>query len=351
MSPVLDNLTSAMLMANVAFTVERKNIKFLIPTSVGIILASNAGGAWSPFGDITLLMLWVADKIPTAEFVKSLAAPAIVCWIIFTMLTVWFVPKGCPGNGSQESLNVRKMKPGAYRAMICFLLTIGTGVCFHHFFHLPPYLGMLCGLTYLAKSFFMKDKRRNGKSKEESISKEVDFNALHFICGIPNMMKLIKCKEEVADDDENDEEDNIVSRRIKRIEFDALLFICGVLPMIGGLEYIGFFETVVGNLYDSYSHTAVNISMGAFSALFGSVPVVYAVLNIDKLDMNLLQWLLFALSTGIGCNLLPIGSVAGVAVMSISKGVYRFRTHLPYIPFIIISCAGSIALLLFLSKY
>ena len=144
LSPLADNLTSALLMSTVALAVSGDNRKFIVPAFVNIVVAANAGGAWSPFGDITTLMVWTSGKVQTQQFAYILI-PSIVNWLVPAFIMFLFIPDEKP-NIEDE---VIELKPGAKIIMGLGVLTIATAVSFHQFLHLPPFLGMMLGLGLL----------------------------------------------------------------------------------------------------------------------------------------------------------------------------------------------------------
>ena len=295
-------------MSTVAFAVSDGNKKFIVPAFVNIVVAANAGGAWSPFGDITTLMVWTAEKVHTTEFIY-LILPSIVNWIIPAFIMSLFIPKGKP----ETKKEVIAMKPGAKRTMVCFILTIATGVCFHQFLHLPPFMGMMCGLGYVMfNSFYMKQ------------------------WGMKNYLKKLGLTEDRRKTDRLD-----FFKQVEQVEFDTLLFFFGVLTAVGALQYIGFLKIVGGGFYDATGFTTANTSIGVFSAIVDNIPIMYAVLNMG-LDMGLDQWLLVTLTCGVGGSLLSVGSAAGVAVMGINRDNYTFMTHLKWTPVIALGYIASI---------
>jgi len=131
LSPIADNLTSALLMATVADAVSNGKKRFIVPAFVNIIVAANAGGAWSPFGDITTLMVWTSGKVATAQFF-TLLLPSLVNWLVPATIMFFFIPKETPtGSG-----DIVQMKPGARRIIILGFVTIATAVSFHQFLHI-----------------------------------------------------------------------------------------------------------------------------------------------------------------------------------------------------------------------
>ena len=143
-SPVADNLTTALLMCAVVLSVGGNNRKFVTLACINIVVAANSGGAFSPFGDITTLMVWQKGVIHFFGFF-ALFVPSLVNFLVPAALMHFAVPDVKP-----ETSSVRvPMKRGARRIIVLFLLTIATAVSFHNFLYLPPVIGMLTGLGYL----------------------------------------------------------------------------------------------------------------------------------------------------------------------------------------------------------
>jgi Na+/H+ antiporter NhaD/arsenite permease-like protein len=142
--PIIDNLTTALVMGAVVVAVGVGNYQFIVMGCIIIVVAANAGGVFSPFGDITSLMVWQKGKLEFLEFFY-LFLPALVNFLVPAALMHFRVPKGIP----KAATEVRKLKPGAAVVIWLFLATIATAVSFKSFFHLPPALGMMLGLGYL----------------------------------------------------------------------------------------------------------------------------------------------------------------------------------------------------------
>jgi Na+/H+ antiporter NhaD/arsenite permease-like protein len=299
LSPVADNLTSALLMATVAEAVSGGNRRFIIPAFINIIVAANAGGAWSPFGDITTLMVWTSGKVATIQFL-TLIVPSLVNWVVPAAIMFLFIPKEIPKGNSDRVA----MKPGARRIIVLGFLTIATAVGFHQFLHLPPFMGMMTGLGFLMfMGFYLK---RQGSKRLATT--EGQFN---------------------------------IFRKVERVEFDTLLFFFGVIAAVGALQYIGYLTLVNNSLYGTLGNTYANITVGIFSAVVDNIPLMYAVLQMDP-AMGLDQWLLVTLTAGTGGSLLSIGSAAGVAVMGIRRDIYTFGEHLRWLPVVGLGYAASI---------
>ena len=308
LSPLADNLTSALLMSTVALAVSNGNGRFIVPAFVNIVVAANAGGAWSPFGDITTLMVWTSGKVQTMEF-SYLVLPSIVNWIIPATIMYFFVPDEHPEVGDEEI----ELKPGAKVIIGLGIFTIATAVSFHQFLHLPPFLGMMFGLGLLMMmGFYLK---RWGEHKH--LEKMGNF------------------------DERRDPPRFNIFTKVEGVEFDTLLFFFGVLTAVGALQYIGYLALVSESMYGTLGPTYSNIIVGLLSAIVDNIPVMYAVLKMSP-EMGLDQWLLVTLTAGVGGSLLSVGSAAGVAVMGVDREHYSFLSHLKWAPVIALGYVASI---------
>lgn len=301
LSAVADNLTSALLMATVVSAVS-SNRAFIVPAFINIIVAANAGGAWSPFGDITTLMVWTAGRVDTLEF-SRIVVPSIVNWLVPALIMFPFLPKGRP-EGSAGSI---RMKHGAGMVIILGFLTIATAVSFHQFLHLPPFLGMMTGLGLLMfLGYYIKKKEENNRNSSQAY--EESFN---------------------------------IFRKVERAEFDTLFFFFGIIAAVGALQYIGYLALLSTNLYGGLGASNANVAIGIISAVIDNIPVMYAVLQMNP-EMGLDQWLLITLTAGTGGSLLSIGSAAGVAVMGVRRDLYTFMSHLKWTPVVALGYVASI---------
>jgi len=308
LSPLADNLTSALLMSTVALAVSNGNRAFIVPAFVNIIVAANAGGAWSPFGDITTLMVWTSGKVETLKFLYLLI-PSVVNWIIPALIMYPFVPNEHPETGDEEI----KLKPGAKVIIGLGILTVAMAVSFHQFLHLPPFMGMMLGLGLLMmKGFYLK------KWGEKQFLLDM---------GISDERRTTPRFD--------------IFKKVEGVEFDTLLFFFGVLTAVGALQYIGYLAIVSENMYGNFGPTISNVLVGIISAVVDNIPVMYAVLKMDP-AMGLDQWLLITLTAGTGGSLLSVGSAAGVAVMGVDRENYTFMSHLKWVPAIAVGYIASI---------
>ena len=321
-SPLADNLTTALLMGAVVMAVGGKNKKFVIVACINVVVAANAGGAFSPFGDITTLMVWQKGKVEFAEFF-AIFLPALVNWIIPAVIMSFTVSKERP-EASGEAV---KMKFGAKRIIALFILTIITAVSFHNFLHLPPATGMMLGLGYLGFfAYYLKKKEHRQTTGDQP---------LDMIGHNP--------------DEHNEHAEGFdLFRKIARAEWDTLLFFYGVILCVGGLGQLGFLAVTSEFMYIGLGPTWANVLVGVLSAIVDNIPVMFAVLTMDPV-MSHGQWLLVTLTAGVGGSLLSIGSAAGVALMGTARGVYTFANHLKWTWAVALGYAASILVHLWLN--
>jgi len=284
-SPVADNLTTALILSTVLITIDKENKLFLVPGAINIVVAANAGGAWSPFGDITTLMVWVDGKGAFTEFLYLFPA-SILGWGVTAFLLSRVVPDGQPPfNADEEKAEILE---GGKQIIGLFALTIVMAVTSHQVLHLPAMWGMMFGLALLK----MYTHRINRSASETEIN---------------------------------------VFSWISKIENDTLLFFFGILAAVGGLHFLGFLEYFTA-LYNQFGPTAVNIGVGFLSAVVDNVPVMSAVLKSDPNMGEFVQeqWMLVTLTAGVGGSLISFGSAAGVGVMGKLHGIYTFGAHMKY---------------------
>ncbi len=320
LSPIADNLTTALLMSTVAMAVGGTNVKFVAIACINIVVAANAGGAFSPFGDITTLMVWQKGIVEFQTFFV-LFIPSLVNWLIPAAIMSAFVSREKPDAINEEV----HLKEGAIPVVALFILTITMAVCAHNFLHLPPVLGMMTGLGFLKLFGYylkMKIKRRNHQEQIDSGA-----GAL----GVENF----------GDEDPKKEEDFNIFKKLARAEWDTLMFFYGVILCVGGLGTMGYLALLSEYMYVDLGPTTANVLVGILSAIIDNIPVMFAVLTMLP-DMDLGQWLLVTLTAGTGGSLLSVGSAAGVAVMGQARGIYTFFGHLKWTWAIALGYAASI---------
>ena len=129
--------------------------------------------------------------------------------------------------------------------------------------------------------------------------------------------------------------------QMQRVEWDTLLFFYGVVMCVGGLGFMGYLSLLSETLYGGWNPVWANVVLGLISAVVDNIPVMYAVLKMEP-AMDLDQWMLVTLTTGVGGSMLSIGSAAGVALMGTSRGMYTFFSHLKWTPAVAVGYIASI---------
>jgi Na+/H+ antiporter NhaD/arsenite permease-like protein len=306
LSPLVDNLTTALIMGGVVLAVGAGNTRFVSLACINLVVAANAGGAWSAFGDITTLMVWQAVRVDFFEFFANFI-PALANWLLPAAAMHFAVPKEAPAQVSVVS----GVKYGGWFIFTLFGFTIAITVAGKQFLGMPPVFGMLFGLALLnVQGHFV---RRHETSRVDS--QDLRYNVFEIIA---------------------------------RAEWDTLLFFYGVLVCVGGLATLGYMELASTQLYGGLGYTGANIALGVMSAIVDNIPIMYAVLQMNP-AMDHGQWLLVTLTAGVGGSLLSVGSAAGVALMGASQGQYTFSSHLKWSWAIALGYAASIALHLVLN--
>jgi NhaD family Na+/H+ antiporter len=297
-SPVADNLTTALLMSAVVIAVaggkeairqDAEKMKYVSLACINIVVAANAGGAFSPFGDITTLMVWQRGIVEFTEFF-ALFLPSLVNWLVPALIMSFFVSREKP-DALDEVIEVRR---GGFIIIALFILTIATAVTFHNVLHLPPMLGMMTGLGVLKIfGYYLKRTGEKRNDRDHPVESWDIFNQL------------------------------------QRAEWDTLMFFYGVILCVGGLGALGYLAVISEMMYVDLGATNANILVGLLSAIVDNIPVMFAVLTMHP-DMSHGQWLLVTLTAGVGGSLLSVGSAAGVALMGQARGIYTFMSHLKW---------------------
>nr|WP_314602952.1 sodium:proton antiporter NhaD [uncultured Capnocytophaga sp.] len=279
LSALIDNLTTIIIM----ITILRKLVPFreerMWYASL-LIIAANAGGAWSPIGDVTTTMLWMANKVTALKLIDYVVIPAVLCFVIpFVIASFMPIFKG--------RLEMPQMdKTEAYRSSTPILIIGVLGIIFvpifKSVFHLPPYLGMLFSLATVW--FFSEVLKPNLPSTDES---KPSFS---------------------------------VHKALGRIEHSSILFFLGILLAVAALESVGALFHFAGWLDNIVPNKNIVVMILGFgSAVIDNVPLVAAAIGMFQEAMDASVWHFIAFSAGTGGSLLIIGSAAGVAAMGMEK--------------------------------
>lgn len=311
LSPLADNLSSALLMGAVVMAVGGHTPQFVTLACINIVVAANAGGVFSPFGDITSLMIWQKGVVQFTDFI-DLLLPALVNWLVPALLISLRIPNGPP----QAHHNRQRMKKGALVIMSLFVATVSLSVLIHTLLNLPPVLGMMTGLGVVKLyAFFL--------GRHDPILQEQG-HIRHF-----HRDNLGGGHEEIRGDHTSVVQRFDMFRVVERSSWDTLMFFYGIVLCIDGLATLGYLNGLSGLLYGELGSLWANTLIGMLSAAFDNIPIMFAVLSMDP-AMDLNEWLLVTLTVGTGGSLLAIGSAAGVALMGQAGATYTFVSHLKW---------------------
>jgi len=283
LSAVLDNLTTTIVMATIVNKlIEEKKTKWLM---LGlIVISANAGGAWSPIGDVTTTMLWIGNQVSPLNIIQQTFLSSLICMIIPTII-VSYVIKGTIKLRT-DSLSNTNFNKSHFERNLFFFIGVG-GLLFVPVFktitHLPPYMGMLLSLGILWTLTEIIHSRK-GENEKGLLS---------------------------------------VSHALRKIDTPSILFFFGILMAIGSLAAINVLPELAHHLTNTLGNLEnVAIGIGFLSAVFDNVPLVAALQGMYSLDVYPTDhyfWELLAYCAGTGGSCLIIGSAAGVAVMGMEK--------------------------------
>lgn len=293
LSAIIDNLTATIVLVTLLRKIIPDRTERLWFAGM-VVIAANAGGAWSPIGDVTTTMLWIGDKVTTAGLIQQLVIPSIVCFIVPTVIAMNL--KAFRGEIKVKTETNTKTSDALHGRMMLFL---GLGAIvfvpiFKTVTHLPPYVGMMLGLgvVWLVSEYIHPDE---------------DFSEAH---------------------EEEGGHGHIVSSAhtaLSRIEMSSILFFLGILMAVAALETlvigdVGTLRYIAEGLQSAIpNQDMVIIMLGFASAIIDNVPLVAASMGMysEPTDSNL--WHFIAYSAGTGGSMLIIGSAAGVAAMGMEK--------------------------------
>ena len=283
LSAVLDNLTSTIVMISIVNKlVKEKTVKWYLLGLV--VISSNAGGAWSPIGDVTTTMLWIGHQITPLNIIKETFLASLACMVLPTMIINYRI-KGSILLEEKVPINQNVISNAFDRNLVFF---IGVScLLFVPFFkaitELPPYMGMLCSL------------------------------------GIMWVLTELMHHKKVSD-----EKGNLsVSHALRKIDTPSILFFLGILMSIAALEQVGLLTSLATYFDHQFSDIKIiAIVIGLLSSIVDNVPMVAALQSMYSLDLYPTDhyfWEFLAYTAGTGGSVLIIGSAAGVAVMGIEK--------------------------------
>lgn len=285
LSAIIDNLTATIVLITILRKIMSSREDRLWYAGM-IIVSANAGGAWSPIGDVTTTMLWIEDKVTTLMLVSKLFIPSLVCMIVPTLIAQYLPAFKGEIEIEKQHREVKENK-NSFQMLVIGLLAIIFVPVFKTLTHLPPYVGMMMSLAIVA-------------TVGEILSKRA-FN--------------------VGDAfDSNEHGDNLVQGALARIEMPSILFFLGILMAVAALESIGTLYNFATSLTEAIPNTDIVVMiLGVASAIIDNVPLVAASMGMfpDPTDSSL--WHFIAYAAGTGGSLLIIGSAAGVVAMGMER--------------------------------
>lgn len=281
LSAIIDNLTTTLVMVQIA----RRFFsgKNLLLAAAAIVISANAGGAFSPIGDVTTIMLWLAGKFTASEIMLWGFLPSVTLAIVSTFLMVRQL-EGETSDEKPETYETVTLSRSEKIIVTTGFLSFGLPVT-AHLMGLPPFVGILFGVGVVGAmvAFF-----RNARPERES----------HLTMDIEHLLK--------------------------KVDVTSLLFFIGILFAVGALEHLGILEGISHLLFGSEPETwrlvAGSTVLGVVSAILDNIPLTAAAIEILNTTQPAL-WALLAIAVGTGGSLLVIGSAAGVVAMNMVKGL------------------------------
>ena len=252
-----------------------------------IIVSANAGGAWSPIGDVTTTMLWIGKKVTTPELIKYLFIPSVICMVVPTLIASRY--KAFRGNIDNKDIGEIKKSPFGSRMLYLGLGSILFVPFFKQITHLPPYVGMMLSLAVVAA---FAEVYSSAKFSISNIDKESDDHVIH----------------------------SPVHAALTKIELPSILFFLGILMAVGALESLGLLFNFAGDLTQAIPNMDIVVSLfGSISAIIDNVPLVAASMGMFAQGPDDPIWHAIAFAAGTGGSMLVFGSAAGVVAMGMEK--------------------------------
>ena len=283
LSAIIDNLTATIVLITILRKLIAEN-KDRIWFAGLIIIAANAGGAWSPIGDVTTTMLWMGEKVTTVQLIKLLIIPSIICMLIPTIIASFLKPFKSTFEAPQ--VKDEENKYGAFMLYLGLISIVFVPI-FKTLTHLPPYVGMMLSLSVVTLVAEILS------SRQFSISQLGESNGNH--------------------------SNSPVFKALSKIEMPSILFFLGILMTVAALESLGLIFTFGQDVQSAISTDIFVILLGAGSAVIDNVPLVAASMGMFDLPTDSTTWHFIAYAAGTGGSMLIIGSAAGVVAMGMEK--------------------------------
>ena len=304
LSAILDNLTTTIMMCTL--------LNKIIPVrhdrwffASMIVIAANAGGAWTPIGDVTTIMLWIAGKVSALNIMQMTVLPSIISILVpFVILSYTLRGGHIEAPANDEVDNSPASRVPAHQRMIVLCLGVGVLICvpiFKSITHLPPYIGILGALGIV---WMVTELMRPKDPAEENY----------------HSLKL--------------------SHILARVDLSSIIFFLGILMAVGVLQVCGHLSMLANSLdgialAEPYKYFTIDTIIGVLSSIVDNVPLVAGTMGMYDFPMDHYFWEMLAYCAGTGGSILIIGSAAGVAAMGIEKidFIWYFK-HITWIAFI-----------------
>ena len=287
LSAIIDNLTATIVLITILRKLVPQN-KDRIWFAGLIIIAANAGGAWSPIGDVTTTMLWMGEKVSTVKLIKFLIVPSFVCMLIPTFIASFMKP--FKGNFEAPISEGKENSKGPLMLYLGLMLIVFVPI-FKTLTHLPPYIGMMLSLSIVALVAEIISSRQFSMS---SITNEVTGN-------------------------ENSHHQSPTFGALSKIEMPSILFFLGILMTVAALESLGLIFTFGKDVQAAMPLDTFIMLLGGGSAVIDNVPLVAASMGMFEFALDDATWHFIAYAAGTGGSMLIIGSAAGVVAMGMEK--------------------------------
>ena len=286
LSAIIDNLTATIVLITILQKViQDRNTRLWFAGL--IIVAANAGGAWSPIGDVTTTMLWIGKKVTTPELIKYLFIPSVVCMVVPTLIASRY--KAFRGTINNKEVSEIKKSPFGSRMLYLGLGSILFVPFFKQITHLPPYVGMMLSLAVVSA---FAELYSSAKFSLSNIDETADDHAIH----------------------------SPVHAALTKIELPSILFFLGILMALGALESLGLLFNFAGQLTQAIPNMDIVVSLfGVISAVIDNVPLVAASMGMFSQGLDDPIWHAIAFAAGTGGSMLVFGSAAGVVAMGMEK--------------------------------
>ena len=287
LSAIIDNLTATIVLITILRKVIKENKDRMWFAGL-IIIAANAGGAWSPIGDVTTTMLWMGKKVSSIQLVKLLVVPSLICMIIPTIIASFLKP--FKDNFEPPIDELKEIKHGSTMLILGLAAIIFVPI-FKTVTHLPPYVGMMLSLAIVTLVGEILSSRR---------------------------FSLHSLSNDSLDESQSHSSSPIF-RALSKIEMPSILFFLGILMTVAALESLGIVFNLGKSVQESIPINSFVLLLGAGSAVIDNVPLVAASMGMFDLAMDNTVWHFIAYSAGTGGSMLIIGSAAGVVAMGMEK--------------------------------